>query len=70
MQDIINMLLQKKADLREEIEREFAARNQKIDALLDLAGYIPPVEEVAPDPADEIAGFPVLDGVNVAPQAY
>jgi hypothetical protein len=63
MQDIIYLLLQKKADLRAEIEREFAARNQKIDALLDLAGYIPPVEESAPDP--------VLDGVNVEqPQAY
>lgn len=70
MQDIIDMLLQKKADLREEIEREFAARNQKIDALLELAGYIPPVEEIAPGPADEIAGDPMLDGVNVAPQVY
>lgn len=69
MQDIIDLLLQKKAGLREEIEREFAARNQKIDELLDLAGYIPPVEESAP--TDEAAGVPVLDGVNVEqPQAY
>lgn len=51
--DIIEMLLQKKAALREEIEREFAARSAKIDALLDMAGYVEqPVVEQA---ADEVA---------------
>ena len=53
MQDIIDMLLEKKKSLREEIEREFEARNSKIDALLDLAGYVPPVEEIADEAADE-----------------
>ena len=55
MQDIINFLLNKKAGLREEIEREFEARTSKIDALLNLAGYVPPVEEIADDTADENA---------------
>lgn len=58
MQDIINLLLSKKADLRAEIEREYAARSAKIDALLDLAGYIPPVEEAAEE-ADASADIPV-----------
>ena len=53
MQDIINMLLEKKKSLREEIEREFEARNSKIDALLDLAGYVPPVEDTADETADD-----------------
>lgn len=48
-QDIIELLLQKKASLREEIEREFAERSAKIDELLALSGYVEPVpvEEVA-----------------------
>lgn len=43
-QDVIEILLQKKVTLREEIEREYAERSQKIDALLEMAGY---QEEVA-----------------------
>lgn len=47
-QDIIEALLKKKANLREELEREFATREAKIDELLDRAGYeAPVVEEVA-----------------------
>lgn len=53
--DIIEMLLQKKATLREELEREFAERNAKIDGLLEMAGYVPPVEE-APEVAEEATG--------------
>ena len=58
MQDVIELLLQKKADLNAEreskiaeavkaVENEFADRSVKIDALLDMAGYVPPVEEPA-----------------------
>lgn len=43
--DIIDILLQKKAALREEIEREFAERSQQIDELLFMAGY-DPIQEV------------------------
>lgn len=45
-QDVIDILLKKKAELRAEIEREFAARSNKIDELLTLAGYEEPVPEV------------------------
>lgn len=51
-EDVIKLLLDKKATLREEIEREFEARSKKIDDLLDMAGYVPPVEE---EPTDEEA---------------
>lgn len=51
-EDIIELLLQKKATLREELEREFAARSEKIDGLLTLAGYTPPTED-AVTPTDE-----------------
>lgn len=44
--DIIDILLKKKAALREEIEREFAERSSQIDDLLFMAGY-DPVKEVA-----------------------
>ena len=48
--DIIELLLKKKANLREELEREYAEREAKIDTLLTAAGYEPPVvEEVATD---------------------
>lgn len=47
--DVIELLLQKKANLRAEIEREFAVRAVKIDELLKLAGYVETVEV-----ADEI----------------
>lgn len=45
MQEIIEMLLIKKQNLRADLEREYAERERKINALLDMAGYIPPVEE-------------------------
>ena len=55
-EDIIEMLLQKKANLRDELEREYAAREAKIDALLDMAGYVPPVVEVVqPEEAADAA---------------
>lgn len=44
--DVIELLLQKKANLRAEIEREFAVRAVKIDELLKLAGYVETVEVV------------------------
>ena len=53
-QDVIDILLQKKVTLREEIEREFAERSQKIDALLEMAGYQEEVEEVAEEVAEEV----------------
>ena len=43
--DVIELLLHKKANLRAELEREFADRAAKIDLLLDTAGYVPPEEE-------------------------
>ncbi len=52
-QDVIELLLKKKENLREEIEREFAERATKIDELLDKAGYIPPVEEENADEQEE-----------------
>ena len=39
-EDVINLLLMKKATLREEIEREFAIRLQKIDHMLNECGYV------------------------------
>lgn len=44
--DVIELLSQKKANLRAEIEREFAVRAVKIDELLKLAGYVETVEVV------------------------
>lgn len=44
-EDIIEILLKKKETLREELEREYAARSEKIDGLLELAGYTPPDED-------------------------
>lgn len=55
-EDIIEMLLQKKANLRDELEREYAAREAKIDALLDMAGYMrPAVAAVQPEDAADAA---------------
>lgn len=53
-QDIIELLLQKKANLREELEREFAERSAKLDEMLSVAGYVEPVEETLEE-AEEIA---------------
>ena len=64
--DIIELLLVKKENLRAEIEREFAARAEKIDALLNMAGYVPPVvEEVAEEAHEE----PTQDHVQAPEQA-
>ena len=54
-EDVIKLLLEKKATLREELEREFAERAQKIDNLLDACGYVEPVAEVVEATAEEIA---------------
>ena len=62
MKDVIEILLQKQATLEadkavekalacEKIDTDYAERSDKISALLDMAGYVAPVEE----PADEIA---------------
>lgn len=66
-EDIIEMLLQKKADLREQIEREFAERSAKIDDLLSLAGYVEPVScEVAEVAEDEVIDEAVAEVKPVA----
>lgn len=44
-EDVIEVLLQKKAALRDELEREFTERSGKIDSMLALAGYVEPVAE-------------------------
>lgn len=44
--DIIELLLHKKAALLDELEREFARRSEKIDRLLAECGYVEPVEAV------------------------
>ena len=66
MKDVIELLLSKKATLDadreaekalaiEKIDAEYAERSEKIDALLETAGYIPPVEEPAePEPVEEV----------------
>lgn len=55
-QDLIEILLQKRADLRAEIEREFAARSEKIDTLLIVAGYeFPADDEAVEEAVDDIA---------------
>lgn len=64
MQDVIDLLLQKKENLRADLEREYAERESKINALLDMAGYIPPVEETATEPAPEDVGVPVYDEIQ------
>lgn len=58
MKDVIELLLQKKATLEadceaekvlacEKIDADYAERSEKIDALLETAGYVLPVEEPA-----------------------
>lgn len=59
--DVIELLLTKKAGLREEIEREFAERAAKIDLLLEMAGYEPPAEEVIDEQAESDTETPVAD---------
>lgn len=68
MRDVIDILLKKQETLEadreaektlacEKIDAEYAERADKITALLDLAGYVPEVEEVpeAVAPADVAA---------------
>lgn len=54
-EDLIAILLQKKVNLREEVEKEFAERAAKIDSMLDICGYVEPVEvaEEAEAPASD-----------------
>ena len=66
MKDVIDLLLQKKSTLDadreaekafacEKIDAEYAERSDKIDTLLETAGYIPPVEEPATvEPVEEV----------------
>lgn len=74
--DIIELLLQKKASLDEEMELEieiaisevkakYAERSDKINGMLDLAGYVEPVQEPEVE-AEELVGDEVgeeTDGV-------
>lgn len=65
-QDIIDSLLQKRANLNAEkearvaaalaaIDNEFAEQSAKIDLLLNECGYAEPVEEVAEELAEPVA---------------
>lgn len=67
MKDVIELLLSKKATLDadkeaekalacEKIDADYAERSAKIDALLDTAGYIPPVveEPAEVEPVEEV----------------
>lgn len=65
-QDIIDSLLQKRANLNAEkearvaaalaaIDNEFAEQSAKIDLLLNECGYVEPVEEVAEELAEPVA---------------
>lgn len=64
--DLIDIMLQKKADLRAEVEREFAERSDKIDKMLDMCGYVEPVEvEKAEEEAEAPASVEcVAEGEN------
>jgi hypothetical protein len=66
--DVIEILLQKKENLRAEIEREFAERSAKIDSLLTACGYVEPkvVEEELPI-ADEKEENKVEEEVESSP---
>lgn len=80
MQDVIDMLLQKQSTLEaekeaekaaavERIESDYTARAEKITALLDLAGYVPPVvEDVGEQPAEDAAD--AADIVDPCGQVY
>lgn len=74
MKDVIEMLLQKQSTIEtdkeaekalaiERIENEYAARSEKIVALLDMAGYVPPVEEPDAEPDEQSA-----DVAEIEPQ--
>lgn len=54
--DIIELLLHKKAALREELEREFALRSEKIDRMLTECGYVEPVEVVETSEEEIVEG--------------
>lgn len=75
MKDVIEMLLQKQATLEadkeaekalacEKIDAEYAERSDKIAALLDMAGYVPPVEEVTDEQPDQQAEVETVDTVE------
>ena len=62
--DVIELLLGKKSTLREELEREFAKRAEKIDNLLDACGYVKPkVEDELPEEVSH-AGEAVEETTN------
>ena len=79
MNDIIEILLNKKGELTAskeiaiaealvKIDAEYADREKQINALLDLAGYVEPVAVVDETPVAEVATEPVAN--VVAPIAY
>lgn len=82
MQDVINMLLEKKANSTaeceaekvaaiEEIDNKYAERLNKIDELLSLAGYVPPVEEESAEvePVEEVAAADETADVDITAEA-
>lgn len=75
MKDVIDILLKKQATLEEDreaekalacekIDAEYAERSCKIAALLDMAGYVPEIEEI-PEAAAEAEAD--ADAYAVAP---
>ena len=71
--DIIDILLQKKSTLEadreaekalacEKIDAEYAERESRIGGLLDMAGYVPPIDEPTDAAADTEAVAPVETG--------
>lgn len=85
MKDVIEMLLMKQAALEadreaekalacEKIDAEYSDRADKITALLDMAGYEPPVVEEVTEPVTETVepvqtcAEPVTESVPVSGQ--
>lgn len=72
MKDVIEMLLNKQANLEadkeaekalacEKIDAEYAERSDKIAALLNMAGYEPPVIEEVDEQPDEQASVETVE---------
>lgn len=60
-EDIVAFLLQKKTNLRENLEREYAEREAYIDRLLSEAGYVPPVVEEAAEQTEAVDAAESMD---------
>lgn len=76
MKDVIDLLLEKQATLEadreaekalaiEKIEAEYADRETKINALLDMAGYVKPTEE---EVAEDLTDATSVEVAETAPE--